>query len=853
MRARINERLERATRFPVTLIAAPAGFGKSVALRDFLATHDSDAITYEVRREDGALLSFVRRLSEALEPVAPSAIASFPTMQERVMASDEPVRQISDWFVEHLKRAACTIVIDDLHYAATDPASIAMLADIIERTIPRIKWIIAARSDVGLPVATWIAYGQTDIPIGEEDLRFTTEEAFAAADTADIRIEPQEIETLRQLTEGWPVALNIAIRTRTHSADLRTASSGAREMVYRYLAEQIFESLSPNEKRFAAATSVFSTFTMGMASLLGYNSEFVKNLRARVAFLNEVSPGEYRYHDLFRDFLEAELRAAGEDVWKAALHDGAQVLEERGDIASALRLHIKSGDTESIVQALTGHGIALFERGESEIVSDALDVLPESVRGQSAVLLGLRAMIEAARGRYELADHAYKAAIERAEESGQLRARLVQRYGTELVRRGLDCIDLLEPYAKAAALDPALRATILGTLATSYLQQKRNDDALRTIGEALRIATPAADDTVLARILQQAAYVNRYGGFIPQARSYAELAVEGALKRNLYEVAARAYSVLYSIVYDEDDDPITALSILDSLGECARKGASSQARVFSIIASYDIEAERGNAAALDALEPLVRESKVLFPQAYAEASLPADALRASWRGDFATAYKLLADTANGQSDEERRALRYAEVALYAAAASWPQHAETALAQAAELFQEREPHSRRALRAQLFMAVTEMLVGHFAAAHQRIAVVERVTPLEVPRIRALAHAVRSLYRNWLGQGSDTELSASLERLDAENYGGFAKMLRAVPRRTVEEPGYSALTLAEREILQMLARGSSTKEIADRSGRSPHTVDTHVRAICRKLGCSGRREAVALAIGAGWVHA
>jgi len=157
MRARVNERLARAARFPVTLLAAPAGFGKSMALRDFIESSRPGAVVLELRREDSALLDFVRRLSEAIAPVAPSAAAAFPTLAERVMAASQPVREISDWFVEHTKSASCTIAIDDLHYA-TDIASVAFLADVIERTGDRIVWIIAARTDMGLPVATWVAY-----------------------------------------------------------------------------------------------------------------------------------------------------------------------------------------------------------------------------------------------------------------------------------------------------------------------------------------------------------------------------------------------------------------------------------------------------------------------------------------------------------------------------------------------------------------------------------------------------------------------------------------------------------------------------------------------------------------------
>src|SRR5581483_12320130 len=94
MRARVNDRLARATRFPVTVLIAPAGFGKSVALRDFLETARLEAVRVEVARDDATLLLFARRLADALAPLAPDARAAFPAAQERIAAADDPVREL---------------------------------------------------------------------------------------------------------------------------------------------------------------------------------------------------------------------------------------------------------------------------------------------------------------------------------------------------------------------------------------------------------------------------------------------------------------------------------------------------------------------------------------------------------------------------------------------------------------------------------------------------------------------------------------------------------------------------------------------------------------------------------------
>ena len=837
--------------FPATLLVAPAGFGKSVALRDFLETAGIGAVRYDVRREDGALLAFVRRLSEALEPVAPSAIAAFPAMQERVLAAHEPVRQLSDWFAEHLKNAACTIVIDDLHYAATDPASIALLADLIERTSERIKWILAARSDVGLPVATWIAYGRMDIPIGEDELRFTTDEALAAANAAHSDIELQEVEALRQLTDGWPVALTIALRTRTYSADLRSASSGTRELVYRYLAEQVFSGLNAAQRQFVLATAVFSAFDVGLAEALGASPEFLRDVRSRVAFLNETAPGQYRYHDLFRDFLETELRRSSEREWHAALCKGAELLERRGSQAEALALFVKAQDAENVLRIIKQSGFALFELGHGEVLASALAMLPEAVHGSEAAVLGLQAMIDASLGRFELAEANFLAAIERAGERIDLRMGLVHRYTIELVRNERDCVPFLEPYAEDQTIPAHLRVPLLGTLATGLLHSGRNGDAIAAIDEALRLMGPEVSDETRARVFQQAAYVQRYAGSIERARHFAEIAVELALQNNLYELAARAYSVAYTIEHDEADDPGASLETLSKISECAKKSASSRARVFALIASYEIQVDRGDDAALERLDAEIEENQANL-RLISTALLPAKAMRTAWNGDFAGAHGLLRGSSTDEPSPEWQALRSAEIALYAAAAGVQQESEEAITLAVSALEKADPRRRRSIRTRVLLALAELVRGHHSAAHRYIADAERGLESRMHRVRSLAQAVRAVYRAALQQADEHELAEALERLRSEHFGGMARLLQALPLGEVSSAGVAVLTPAEREVLQLLALGASTKQVAAKTGRSPHTVDTHIRSICRKLGCSGRREAVALATSQGWVQ-
>ena len=853
MRARINERLARAADYPVTLIVAPAGFGKTVALRDFLDTSRSEAVRYDVRREDRTMLAFARGLAEALGSFAPGLAASFPAMQERVAAAADATEEVAAWFAEHVKRVVASIAIDDLHNAAGDPATVALLVELIERTQGRVSWIVASRSDAGLPVASWLGYGRIDVPIGEDDLRFTTEEALAISAETESGVDARETEALRELTEGWPIALAIALRTRTHVRDLPSAALGTREMVYRYLAEQVFAGLNPPQRDLLLRMAVFESFTTATVEALGASAGDLAELRRTVTFVTESSPGVFKYHDLFREFLEAELRRAGDEPWRRAHREGGAIHERSGDDAAALRLYLRAAEIDAGLAVLARSGFRLFERGEVDLIDAFLNGIRDDARASEPIALGLRAVAAASRGHVEIAERDFAAAIERA--SGALRVELVHRCALELVRRSRDAVGLLETYAFDGEISAQLRVPLMGTLATAYARNGRVKEALATIERAMSSVDETVDEDRRARFYQQAAFVHQTLPDRGQSWAYANAAIDLALKRGLYDVAARAYSIQYAIVYDDRDDPIEALRLLDRLIECAKKSANRQTLAFGLICQFDLEVDRANDAAIERIEAELNGAHALLPDLEAATYLPARAVIATWGGDFETAYQTLsASSPRAAATPDWRAAQYAQLALYAFSAGRAADGEAALQISHEALEACADGARRVTWARVMLALAELVRGHHATAHRLITEAERALTPARRRLRAVVAAARTLYRVVLQQEEAPSLAAALERLRAEHLGGLARVLEqlAVARPEGEHGGYGLLTAAEREILAMLARGTSTKDIAGRTGRSPHTVDTHIRSICRKLRCNGRREAVAVAIQGGWVQ-
>ncbi|MBV8636551.1 MAG: AAA family ATPase [Candidatus Eremiobacteraeota bacterium] len=851
MRSRVNERLARAARFPVTLIVAPAGFGKTVALRDFLSTSRTDAVRYDVPREDGTLLAFAHGLARALQDVAPSAASAFPQIQSRILQAPSPVLTLTEWFGEHLRRVVATIVIDDLHHAAVDARVVELVVALIERTTGRINWIIATRSDAGLPVASWLGYGRIDVPVGEDDLRFTEDEALAAAEEAEAGIAREEIAALRELTAGWPVALSIAVRTRTYATDLLAATTGTREMVYRFLAEQVYCGLTPEQQAFLLDASVFSSFDASIVAELGASNALFSDLRREASFIYEVMPGVFRYHDLFRDFLDSELCRAGHERAARAHLQAAAILERRHETARALALYTAAHDRASVSRLLAESGTDVYERGEAEAIANALALLePDEVC--DARILAVKAIALSGRGHFEAAERDFLDAITRAEET-EVRLSIVHRYAIELIRHDRDAIALLAPYAPDDRIAPARRVPLLGTYASALARAGLLDQAVRVVTEALVLIDSGVADAARARFYQQAAYVHQLLPDRGNAWNYANLAIDLARGCGLFDVVARAYSVLYTIVYDDEDDPIESLSLLDRLIEAANKSGGVQTRMYGLLASIDIETSRGDELAIERLEKEIARINGLLPHTVAETLLASRALRAAWSGDFAEAYAIVAGSEKEVTGYARRALRCAEIALYAAACGRSDEAHAAMERAQEALAASRHRSHRSARTLLVLALVELVRGHVASAHRFLSEAETTMIRKGRRLQTLAHAVRVYHRSALGQAEPGEIAAALERLRSAHFGGIARLLSKLPfPAAAEGGGYGALTPAERDILLLLATGASSKEIAGKTGRSSHTVDTHIRSMCRKLECSGRREAVALAIKSGWVR-
>lgn len=754
----------------VTTIAASAGFGKSVAIRQLRESAEAPILQYEVRAD--AFVPFVRGFVDAASPFVPALQQSFAGAIEMAMQSSKPHDEIAVWMLDHLSSANIgAIAIEDLHRVRGDERVQRFLVRMVAETPLRLRWILAARDWSALPQDELAAAGIECSRIGEDDLRLTLDEAAKIAKPASL--SRRDMRALFDLTRGEPAAFHFG----TYVYDAAQPPKGN---AYEFYAQRYFERCPSDLQELLLGICVFDEVD---AELLRHSpwaasAHFVGSLAADGLIFSVRDRERHRLHEPFRALLEAHLGSA--ETRRDAQRAGALMLERRGSIAAALELYLRAEDSANVQRLCERHGFDLADQGHLDVLRRAMARVSEEQIQKSAVLLALKAIGESLAGRTDTAEAWYLHSLRLAEDA-QLRATIAYRYGIDLIRQGrAEAVELLEPYAAEEELERELAAHVHSTLATAYVVAARFDDARGAMKRALQITAASDSVSLHAAIQHHASWVALFTGAVPEAKQRASRAVELALSCGVYDVAARAYSVLYNISYELEDDARAALKTLNDIWDCGLKAGDVRMRLFALIGSFDVAAELGDTEALARMERTLEAHEVDYADPMiSQALLPAQALNVAASGDFEEAYRLLSPTADRQISDDRRALRFAEIALYAAAAGHISEARAAIAQVLARFDALEPNMRRTLRTNAILAVALYLVGRRADARARLREVSTAQQHASLRIRMLTQTLEVLFARWDGAENFSRLLEALQALRVSDFGGIAAVLAAMP--------------------------------------------------------------------------
>jgi LuxR family maltose regulon positive regulatory protein len=391
-RPRLSERLDRGAASKLMLVSAPAGFGKTTLLTEWLAARptlpggERLAAWLSLDRGDNDPASFWTYLISALRTVASGVGGSALALLHAPQPA--PVETVLTTLLNDLAVIAddIVLVLDDYHVIDARDVQDGM-AFLLDHLPPRLHLVIVSRADPALPLARLRARGEL-VETRAAELRFTTDEAAAYLnEMMGLQLTARDVAALEGRTEGWIAALQLAalsMQGRDDVAGFITSFAGDDRYVVDYLVEEVLQRQSDRVQAFLLRTSILTRLTGPLCEAVtgqGGGKGMLEALDRGNLFLVPLDDRRqwYRYHHLFADVLRARL--LDEQPGQVQdLHRRASAWYERSGERSVAIGHALAAEDFERAAALVELAIPAMRRTRQETtVHGWLEALPDEV------------------------------------------------------------------------------------------------------------------------------------------------------------------------------------------------------------------------------------------------------------------------------------------------------------------------------------------------------------------------------------------------------------------------------------------------------------------------------------------
>ena len=881
-RPRLVQALSQGLARGRVLVCAPAGFGKTSLLADWvggggrpvawlgLDAGDNDPSRfwrYVVGALDRAQPGIAERLGPLLGPPAPRSFEGLVTGLINELA-DQP------------GRGEVLLVLDDYHLVDAGPVH-ESVAFLLENLPPGLMLVVSGRTDPPLPLARLRARGLL-AELRAAQLRFTTEEAAALLGVAAGPVLPDTaVAALTSRTEGWAAGLQLAalsLRGRTDAAGFVAAFSGSHRFVLDYLADEVLDGQPGPVRAFLLETSVLERLSGELCDAVtgrAGGQEMLQDIERAGLFLvplDEVR-GWWRYHHLFADLLRARLEQE-QPGRVQELHRAAAAWSDEHDLADdAVRHALAAGDAAWAAQLVERYVDTLLRRSEGVTLRRWLSTLPVEVQrarprlclaqGFNAVVSG---QLEAIEPLLDDAERAFAATGSQSPEPpvGPARGVLanvpagIAFLRAELARLRGDAARAVDWDQQARAQlgesDFYLRTLVRANLAAADWLRGQLGQAERSLAEALAERRAAGEGYLATRVCHDLGQVQRAQGNLDAALATYRQALDIA-----GEVSSQpphlgiAHVGLAEVLY-ERDELAAALDHATRGVTLCRQLAFTPPLAAGLAILARIRQAHGDAAA--AIVAIGEAGLVeLSPQVVALFNpVPSQRARLLLAQGDVTAASQWAKAAGLSPEDEP---------------DYPQEPAYLLLARLLLAQDRPGPALTLLQRLLATASSQGRIGNVIEIQALRALALAARGDHAGAVGALAEAVtlacpRGYVRVFADEGAPmrallTRLSAARKDqrapardIDPDYLAGLLRacgQAGAAPpsrRAAVAIPGMAEpLTDREAEVLRLLAAGRSNQRIAHELVVALNTVKKHVTHVLGKLGAANRTEAVARA--------
>ncbi|MBP8294087.1 MAG: hypothetical protein KAX65_15030, partial [Caldilineaceae bacterium] len=870
IRPRLLDKLSQGVSHPLTLVCAPAGYGKTILVSSFLETCALPWAWLSLDENDNDLRLFLDYLLTALDNLFPGSLHSTqlllagPTLPPTALIADNLVNDLAE-----LERAFI-LVLDDVH-GIRNAEIYSVLAALLRHPLPGLHLLLITRQDPPLGLGTLRARDQVS-EIRSRDLRFTATETGAFMEHATAAsLRADALVVLSERTEGWATGLRLAALTLRYGGAIDPQAAelyAANRYVMDYLLHEVLARVPPEIEDFLVKTAILDTLcgplcdaVMEFDSGAGRGQSNLEMLEETNLFTMALDEQGfwYHYHHLFQGLLRSRLTHKLDAHAIDALHFRASAwYASQDDIEAALRHALAGHDTLGAVQALAQHRHHLLNTEQRPLLQRWLRLFPAATQAEYPELLLMRAWI----AELDRADR--RIVLDAVDQAQALVSTIVGQPGRA---QELQCeIDTLRSIAMSfTATDPqgviALATRALATmppewfmartvawlhLAAAYQMSGQLDRAHALLAAAQQEES-ASSPQPRVRLLASRGFVHWIAADLPGVLQLAQQAVSVSQAADQQpESVGWGHALLAAGYYQQND--LAAAERHANTVQAMRHACQRNAVAQSAIILASIQQARGQPDA--ALRTLDQVSGYLV-EIQGEALLPLiQAFRAelaAQQGDLATAERWAA-TVGPQLPLGLMAFFYTpqltlpRVLLRIDTPASRQQAAEALTRL-HTFATATHNTRITIDVLALQALCQAAQGDAPAA---LLALEEAVTLAQPGgfIRVFVDLGRAM-ACLLEQLARCSAAADYIRQILDAFPA-AQVSSSDPRAPLHRPDATAdlvepLTNRERAVLALLAQRLSAREIAQRLTISERTVKRHTANIYQKLAVNNRRAA------------
>ncbi len=876
-RPHLFARLDESLSGKLTLVSAPAGYGKTTLLSAWSRQLGLPVAWLSLDEGDNDPARFLGHLCASIEAAVPSLAGRLQELAQPDrfggLGAAGSTEAVQTALLNRLQSVphSLMVVLDDFHLISVQPVH-RLVAFLVDNLPPQMHLVIASRADPPLPLARLRARSQL-VEIRQSDLRFGSDEAIAFLNQLmGLGLEAGDVTALVSRTEGWIAGLHLAatsVQGRGDAHRFIQEFKGSNRYILDYLVEEVLQRQPPDVQSFLLQTSILDRMTGPLCDAVteqrGGQAVLEMLERANLFILPLDDEREwYRYHRLFADLLRKRLGEAGTE-FVAALHRRASGWEEQnGFPAEAIDHSLAAKDFARAARLIEGIAAVILMRSEVATLHRWLDALPEA----------------------EL----------------RVRPSLSLYYAWMLLLRGSP-LDLVEERLAWAEGHPTpltlpLRAWIAhyrGDLAAAVelsrraLEQLPEDEAFLRGLAALSLAAVHHIDGDFAasqRVLQEAALGSRHAGDVATTVYAAYYQAEHCRREGELQRARSLFMQALDLATDHGGHRLPiACQVLKGLGEIAREWNDLDTAERYLLEGVELAEGWAQAGAVDAYVTLARVRQARGDWSGAQGALQAGRLAAAgvqatdiieraleaseaWLQIMQRDPSLRPGEAleGPRSWAERRGLagdidplvlvkdddvtlrrirkyEYPVAARLRIAEGRPAEA-LALMELALPIVEKMNRIVLVIEYQMLIALAEQALGQNGRALRSL---DRALALAEPGgfVRIFVDEGRPMARLLYEAASEGMRPEYVGRLLAAFPASHQPTSYQPSAPSTEHPMIEALSERELEVLRLVAEGLSNEEIAQRLVVSLTTIKFHTSNIYGKLSAKNRTEAVAKA--------